>query len=44
MVSMKIIPEDTLEFIRKSSEEFIHSMNKRLIVNIYKYEINNKYD
>lgn len=38
MVTMKIIPEDTLEFIRKSSEEFIDSKDKKLIVNIYKYE------
>jgi hypothetical protein len=38
MVEMKIIPDDNLSYIRKSSWEFIDSEEKKLVIIAYKYE------
>lgn len=38
MVEMKIIPDDNLSYIRKSSWEFVESNEKKLVIIAYKYE------
>lgn len=37
MKTMGIIPDDNLMYIRKSSCEFIESVDKKLVINAYKY-------